>query len=301
MSKEEAPKVAPGVKLDFLHCTSVPPVITKMDEVIAEHERFCEILKNQEVELPKICFGLQNPPENPQEDIFEMSDRLMNAGIRIMGLAYELDSPYGAGFANPDGRLTLKGRWLIEDMAYLGMVLDLSHAGHQTARDAIYHILKKDLFLKVAITHTACHAVYGHPRNTPDDILEGVARLGGVVGLATATFMLHPTNDTLEPFFEHLHHLLKVVGADHVALGTDGIYRTMDVQESEKLFQMMKKKIDSRGNFQARYPDQPFVLNRPDRLLVIEQEMLKHGISPATVSKIMGNNLIKYFDKRLAA
>lgn len=295
MSKEESPKVAPGVGLNFLHCTSVPPVVTKMKDVIAEHKRFCNILHNQRVGLPELYFGLQNPPEDIALGEDSSLCELTDAGIKFMGLAYELDSSYGAGFANPYGRLTRKGQRLIGNMANLGMVLDLSHAGHQTARDAIEYIINKNLTLKVVATHTACHAVYGHKRNLPDDVFQGIVYLGGVIGLATATFMLHPTNNTMEPFFDHLHHLLKVVGADHVVLGTDGFYRTMDTEESEKLFQMMKEKIDPRGNFQARYPDQPFELNRPDRLAVIERGMLDHGISPATIKKVMGENLIGFF------
>lgn len=298
MSKEESPKVASGVGLNFLHCTSVPPIVTKMEDVIAEHKRFCNILYNQSVGLPELYFGLQNPPEDIALGEYSSLCELTDAGIKFMGLAYELDSPYGAGFANPTGRLTPRGENLLLAMDDLGMVLDLSHAGHQTARDAIECVKKNELNkLRVVITHTACYEVNHHLRNFPDDILRGVADLGGVIGLSTATFMLHPTNNTLEPFFDHLHHLLKVVDANHVVLGTDGFYCTMDTEESKKLFQMMKEKIDPRGNFQARYPDQPFELNRPDRLAVIEQGMLDHGISPVTIKKVMGENLIGFFSR----
>lgn len=299
MTNQEGLVVDPGVVLDLCNMTSVPPFMTKMKDIVSEQERFLdsiffEIIRNQGNNDLRYSLSLQHPPEDATaEDIARLNGML----VTFMTIAYEMENIYGGGFATPDVPLTERGKWLLGVMADVGMVLDLSHAGHQTARDAIEYIINKNLSLKVVATHTACHAVYGHRRNLPDDVLKGIADLGGIIGLATATFMLHSTNDTLEPFFDHLHHLLKVVGPDHVALGTDGIYRTMDVQECEKNFQMMKDKIDPRGNFQARYPDQPLELNRPDRLAVIEQGMSRHGISPVTIEKVMGENLISFFSK----
>ncbi len=286
--------VDPAIKLDFCHMTSVPPFMTKMEDIVKEHKWFLDVIRRQKRHEIQIGFGLQSPPEDATvADIARLEGML----IDLMGIAYEMENVYGGGFATPDAPLTEKGRWLLNAMADANIVLDLSHAGHQTARDAIEYIVNKNLSLKVVATHTACHAVYGHRRNLPDDVLKGIADLGGVIGLATATFMLHSTNNTLEPFHDHLQHLLKVVGADHVAIGTDGIYRTMDVEEGQKLFQMMKEKIDPRGNFQARYPDQPLEINRPDRITIIEREMSIHGISPVTIKKVIGENLIGFFSR----
>lgn len=294
MTKKGVLAEDPAIVMDFCHVTSVPPFIKKTEDIIKEHLWFQSLVEKPESKT-KYFYGLQHPPEDiPMDHLY----RLVDAGISFMGIAYELENSYGGGFATPDVPLARKGKRLMEFMARAGIVLDLSHAGHQTARDAlsyIHYIRERYLFLKVVATHTACHSVYGHRRNLPDDVLKGIVDRGGIIGLATATFMLHPTNNTLYPFYDHLHHLLKVVGADHIALGTDGIYRKMDIEEGQKLFQMMKEKIDPRGNFQARYPDQPIELNRPDRLKVIEEGMLKHGISPVTTRKVMGENLIKFF------
>ncbi|MBI2450752.1 MAG: membrane dipeptidase [Parcubacteria group bacterium] len=287
--------IDPNIKLDLCGVTSVPPFMKKISEIVREHKWFCEILKKQNQNNKiKIFCGLQHPPENAiPSDISYLGD----IGIKYMTLAYETESVYGGGFATPQAPLTEEGKWLLRMMARAGIILDLSHAGHRTAREALVYIHEKNLRLKVVASHTGCWSIYSHYRNLPDDVLLGIKELNGIVGLATVTFKLDQYDNTLNPFFNHFNHALNILGEDHIALGTDGLYRIMDAKEEAARFEVMKKKLDPRGNFKARYPDQPMELNRPDRLTVIENEMIKRGISVKTAEKIMGENLAKFFSE----
>ena len=211
-----------------------------------------------------------------------------------MTLAYSGASEYGGGFAAPEEPLSERGRQLLRTMAETGMVLDLSHAGHRTARDALDLIEQKALALSVVATHTACHAVYDHGRAMPDDVLTGISDLGGLVGLVTVTWLLHGTDNGLEPFLGHLEHLLELVGEKHTCLGTDGVYRYINPEEDKRRFEVLKAKIDPTDVFHARCPEQPAELNRPDRLAVLEAFLQSQGWQHEYREPIMGGNLIKF-------
>lgn len=298
ITKKRGLKVSPNILLDLCHTTSVPPpsvppYAKKTNDIFREHQWFVKLLQDQENSKKTVYFfGLQHPPENAQ-----ISDLLLlkGMGIRFMTLAYEGKNEYGGGFATPDEPLNDAGERLIKSMTETGIVLDLSHAGHRTARDAINFIQQKSLNVRVVATHTACHTIYAHGRCLPDDVLCGIRDLGGIIGLVTITWMLHNKNNSIRPFLDHLFHLVELLGEENVCLGTDGVYHRLNVAEGRKRFAIMKTKIDPRGIFHARYPEQPAELNRPDKLLVIEKELSSLGWSPERIEKIIGGNLIRFF------
>jgi membrane dipeptidase len=201
------------------------------------------------------------------------------------------------GFSAPDEPLSEKGKELIRAMAQTGIVLDLSHAGHHTARDAIRFIKQASLEVRVVVTHTACFDLYDHGRGLPDDVLRSVANLGGLIGLVTVTWMLDKDDNSIQPFLYHLNHLVDLVGDTNVCLGTDGVYHRLDLRETEERFRVMKDKIDSCGVFRARHPEQPEELNCPDRLRVIERQLYLLGWSENRIENIMGRNLIEFPSK----
>ena len=183
-------------------------------------------------------------------------------------------------------------------MATVGMVLDLSHAGHETARDALKYIRTRNLPLRVVATHTACYAVHRHKRNLPDDVLAGIADRGGVVGIVTGTWMLDAEDNTLRPFMAHVAHAVNLLGSSHVAIGSDGVYQKLNEGEEQKRFTIMKEKLDARGNFNARYPEHPLELNGSNRLSMVANELLmQNNLSLETVKDIVGGNLFRLFSE----
>lgn len=175
--------------------TSVPPFVKTIPEIVREHSWFVQMLGRQsEPEKVVFFFGLQHPPENAG-----VSDLLLlkGLGIRFMTLAYEGVNEYGGGFAASDEPLSDQGRKLIEAMAETGIVLDLSHAGHRTARDAIRFIREASSEVRVVATHTACFDLYDHGRGLPDDVLRSISDLGGLIGLVTITWMLDAEDDSI--------------------------------------------------------------------------------------------------------
>lgn len=295
MAKLDDLSVDPLITLYACHVTTVPPYVTDMETVRSEHAWFTSKLVSLEGKmLPAFFYGLQCPPENLTEsDLLALKDM----GIRFMTLAYTMPTEYGGGFATPEEPLTDRGRWLIEMMADVGIVLDLSHAGHQTARDAIKFTRASVPKARVVVTHTGSYEMYPHPRNLPDDVLKLVVDSGGFVGLLSVTWLLSKEDNSSAPFLAHLDHLLWTVGSDGLCLGTDSVYTLLNEEEERERFLQMSSKLDPDGTlFGARYPGQPEVMNGPVKLLRVQGLLTAHGVRSPVAEDIMGRNLMKYFD-----
>ena len=116
-------------------------------------------------------------------------------GVRSVGIAYDHHNNIGDGamampgsktFAAPaNGGLSAFGRQVVKEINRLGMMVDLSHAGEQTALDAIR--LSK---APVIFSHSAARGLADTPRNLSDDVLREVARNGGVVMVPLVPYLI---------------------------------------------------------------------------------------------------------------
>ena len=94
-----------------------------------------------------------------------------------MGLTWSARNEIGVGVGAGDGGLTDLGRSVVQAMADLGMVTDLSHASTTTFWDCIG--LQTG---NVVATHSNAAALKSHPRNLTDDQLKALGAQGGIVG-----------------------------------------------------------------------------------------------------------------------
>jgi len=262
-------------ELTFFHATSVPPPVTDFEKVLAEHRWFKTQIERVGLER-NVQYGLQNPPEGLiRSRVFELA----HEGIKFMCLSYFAENAYGGGFNTPDAGLTAKGVSLIASMVDAGMVIDLSHVGHQTARDALDLLEHYGIRGSVVATHSACHKVHPHLRNLPDDILRRITDrngLDGMVGLPTQTWLLSWDDNTLEPFMRHLEHLINLVGETQVAIGSDGVYAAMDEREEAERFAFMNTTLDPDGTiFHARLPEECPDIHGPERMRVLYHQIAK--------------------------
>lgn len=291
MTKQGKLEVDPNIVLDFCHVTSVPPYQRTMDKITDDHQWFAQRMAMQSHRM-RVVYGLQNPPDDVlRSDLF----LLRKMGISIMTIAYQDVNKYGGGFAVPKAPLTERGKKLLDNMDEACMILDLSHAGHQTARDALEYMEQKRLSLPVIASHTACFTKYAHNRNLPDDVLLGIKNQSGLVGLVTLSWLLHESDNGIGPFVDHLAHLVEVMGEDQVCLGTDGVYQRMNQVDERARFDMMKARIDPQNVFKARYPEQAAELNCPERIRVIKQRLLALNWPVARIEKIVGANMFRFF------
>lgn len=149
-------------------------------------------------------------------------------GLRSLGPVWSRPTRYGHGvpFAFPsspdtgDG-LTAAGKALVRECNQLRIMLDLSHL-NEKGFDDIARLSDAPL----VASHSNVHAISASSRNLTDRQLSVIGESRGLVGLNYAIGFLHPEGrrDSLPGFeviLRHLDHLLKFLGEDGVALGSD--------------------------------------------------------------------------------
>ena len=145
-------------------------------------------------------------------------DVLYGLGVRLAGLTYSRKTYVGDGqFERTDCGLSDLGVAAVERMNDLGMIVDLSHAGTRTALEAIEHSR-----VPVVFSHNAAKAVWPTNRTRGDEELLACAQKGGVIGVtAVPNSLIDDPHQDITCVLDHYDYLVKLVGIDHVAIGTD--------------------------------------------------------------------------------
>ena len=184
--------------------------------------------------------------------------QLFETGARYMTLTHS-DTIDWADSATADPRhdgLTDFGRAVIGEMNRLGMLVDLSHVSAATMHDTLDVTAAPVIF-----SHSSARGVTGHARNVPDDVLQRLKQNGGVVMVTfVPSFVnealrmygaqreaeearlksLHPGEPqrvkegmtswelrnprpraTIADVADHIDHVIRVAGEDHVGIGGD--------------------------------------------------------------------------------
>jgi membrane dipeptidase len=239
-----------------------------------------------------IIFGLQDPYplEENTRTVPATLYTLWKMGIRIIQLSYNDANALGCGCTEPnDTGLTSVGQMVVQIMNKLGMLVDLSHVGNRTGRDATE--LSEE---PVALTHANPLALLDKARNKPDDLIRLVAEKGGVVGVTPyASFCKSAPGQrpTMEDFLDTLDYVVQLIGIDHVGVGTDKFEGRTELQYYT--------------DFQSRYPKLmvPFehrhvvgfstISNWPS----ITEGLIRRGYSDEDCGKILGGNFFSLFKK----
>jgi membrane dipeptidase len=221
-------------------------------------------------------------------------DELYRLGLRIVQPTYNRRNLLGDGCLEPaNAGLSIAGFEAVERMNELGILVDLSHCGRQTAADAIRHSK-----VPVAFTHTGSAALADHPRNRTDAELRAVAERGGVSGVYFMPFLNGGKQPTAADVIRHLEHMIDVAGEDHVSIGTDGGLSgevlTQEYKDRHAGFVRRRREagIAAPGETEEGYLFAAD-LNSPRRLEMLADRLLARGHGSARVEKILGSNLVR--------
>ena len=284
--------------LRLAHLTTVKPFINDFTEAVAAHKEFVyqvhlnpavgTILKRGDLDTLNngigLLLGMQHAPAGMT---LERMLTLKKFGLRVISIAYDGPNEYGCGYAG-DGGLTPQGQDLIVDATESGMIVDLSHASHQTAIDALDFIRREQFQTRVMASHSGCNSVFQHPRNLHDDVLRGIAELHGYTGIPLITFLLGKawSNPYVE-LVRHVRHAQTVMGLDKVGIGSDCLHQDRTITEaaehSKKMLKMLKM-LKPGPKLDAFFPDRPvrIIEQGNDLFGVLEDEI---GYNRAVLSE----------------
>lgn len=217
-------------------------------------------------------------------------------GVRVIQPTYNRRNLLGDGCLEPaNAGLSRDGVEAIERMNALGILVDLSHCGRQTAADAIRTSKRP-----VAFTHTGSAAIAAHPRNRTDEELRAVADKGGVSGIYFMPYLCGGRQPAAADIVRHLEHMIDVAGEDHVSIGTDGtISATVMDQAFKDNFANITRGRREAGIAAPQETEDGYLfvsdLNSPRRLETLASILADRGHSSARVEKILGKNLLRVF------
>lgn len=254
-----------------------------------------------------VFYNIQNA--EPIGDRFERVDTLWGLGLRSMQLTYNLRTRFGEGcLEKNDGGISRFGEALVQKMNERRMIVDASHASARTAMDAALCSSRP-----IVASHTAARAISGHARALPDDVLKAIAERGGYAGVVVLpAFLLSSAVDpraeqlgkpagwsTLDTLVDHVQHMIDVMGADHVGIGTDWgkpYYTALEwtpamVNESTSGFDWVGWRPEDR--FDPN--NQTAGMETWDQWHNITAALLRRGIPEATVVKLIGGNFLRVF------
>ena len=217
---------------------------------------------------------------------------LHRLGVRLIQITYNQRNNLGCGVFEPqDTGLTRFGQQAIYEMNRLGIVIDLSHVGHQTSLDAIE--VSRD---PVVFSHCGVKALNPHKRNLTDEQIRAVAAKGGMVGLCPHSVMCmkdRGTRPTADDFIDQIKHVADLVGEDHVGIGTD---RWMRPTLAYKLVRTEFERTLP-GFFGEFSGEEKHVagFNYYDEWESLVDHLLRRSFSDAQIEKILGGNFCRVF------
>lgn len=189
-------------------------------------------------------------------------DRLFDAGFRMMSLQHFFDNRLGGSLhGTSNAGLTEFGKKAVGRMEELGIMIDVSHSSEAVVRDTL-EIVQRPLI----VSHTGTHGHCASSRNASDAMMVEVAQKGGLIGIGFWSQAICDASP--QGVAEAINAAVDLVGADHVALGSDfdgAVGTSIDVSELDR----------------------------------ITEALLESGMDRSTIRKVMGQNQIDFFRANL--
>jgi membrane dipeptidase len=229
-----------------------------------------------------IMLGVQNSEHFRKVDDV---DYFYGLGQRVSQLTYNARTLIGNGSTERrDEGLSDYGLAIVERMNKLGMAVDVSHCGDRTTLDA-FEVSKKP----VLITHSNCRALNPtHPRCKTDEAIKAMAAKGGVMGITEVRMFItakEPT--TIETMLDHFDYVTKLVGVEHLGVGSDIDLLGYDAMPPEELKQL---KASYKGSYGFRDKVDIDGYNFAKRPFDLAEGLIRRKYSDGDIEAILGGN-----------
>lgn len=229
-----------------------------------------------------ILIGVQNSEHfRKVEDV----DLFHGLGQRVSQLTYNTRNLIGDGSTERTNTgLSDFGVAIVERMNAVGMAVDVSHCGEQTAIDSC-QVSKKP----VLITHSNARALNPkQPRCKSDEAIRAMAKSGGVMGITgVRMFVKADEPTTIEHVLDHYDHVRDLVGVEHLGIGSD-----IDLDGYDDMPAELNKKL--RAGYKASYAFRDKIdvegLDHPRRVFDLAEGLIRRKYTDEQIRGILGGN-----------
>lgn len=220
-------------------------------------------------------------------------DRFFALGQRVSQLTYNYQNRLGSGFLEThDGGLSVFGGEIVKRMNEVGMAVDVSHCADRTTMDGISSSTKPVIF-----SHASCRALApDHLRCKTDEAIRAMAMTGGVMGIPFLRMMIRAEEPvTIEHVLDHFDHVVKLVGIDHVGVGSDmDVVGNPNPVNGEPMretpnWERYRLHKDAAGNWLLTIKG----LDHPRRMFDLTEGLIRRGYTDAHIRLILGGNWIR--------
>ncbi|WP_375403600.1 dipeptidase [uncultured Sphingomonas sp.] len=229
-----------------------------------------------------VIMGLQNADQFQRPEDVKFFHEI---GLRCAQLTYNSQNRIGSGSTDRiDGGVSDFGESIVKAMNDAGMLVDVSHSGDRTTLDAVAMSPRP-----IAFTHSNCRAlVAGHPRAKTDEAIRALAAKGGVMGITGVRNFVSRTDPvTIVNYVDHVDHVRKLVGIDHVGIGSDS-----DLNGYDDTPPAYNKRL--RGAYKASYGFREKIdvdgFDHPLRIYDLTEELIRRRFSDAEIALVLGGN-----------
>ncbi|HXF06437.1 MAG TPA: membrane dipeptidase [Blastocatellia bacterium] len=232
-----------------------------------------------------ILIGVQNSEHFQTLDDVDM---FFGLGQRVSQLTYNARNLIGNGSTERrDDGLSDFGVAIVERMNKVGMAVDVSHCGDRTTLDAC-EVSKKP----VLITHSNCRALNpNHPRCKTDEAITRMAKTGGVMGITgVRMFVKADEPTTIEHVLDHFDHVVRLVGIEHVGIGSDV---DLDGYDDLPPAELRALRASYKGSYAFRDKIDIEGLDHPKRIFDLTEGLIRRGYSDRHIELILGGNFAR--------
>ena len=199
-------------------------VFDKIESIVEAHSSYLslartpgDLYENKRHGRKSIMLGIENALAlNGQlQNVAHFAQR----GVVYITLCHNGDNDVcdSARGCNTHEGLSRFGEQVVREMNRLGVMVDLSHAAEKSFYDALE--LSQT---PIVCSHSSCRALCDHPRNLTDEQMRALAAKGGVMQVTLYSgFLRKDGQATIIDAMNHLDHAIRIMGIDHVGLGTD--------------------------------------------------------------------------------
>ena len=139
-------------------------------------------------------------------------------------------------------------------------------------------------------------SIHPHIRSKPDEVIRAIADSGGYIGICCIPRFLRGKGD-ITSLLDHVDHVIRKFGSDHVAIGTDVAYQS---QDSGRERAKVPRRGKTRTEFRSLWPADDYQTTKQatesmawTNWPLFTVGLVQRGHDDDVIRKVIGGNVMR--------